>query len=199
MIILNKIHVFFRYDTAYGNALLVKQLLERQLNLNDFTNVLEKTFPKQRVKPPKQDYFKYRKKIRRDYDLCAPKGGIRYYQGDIDKRLIEAKQRINKTWRKELRDYFRKEKKTEDVVLRRADTMTKGLKAYLKGIDKDIEKYERDESIASTLRKCNGMDTVGELQKKFKKFEPRISNKRRLSFQVDAITYDFDLENLDWW
>ncbi|CAG2197669.1 unnamed protein product [Mytilus edulis] len=130
----------FRYDTAYGNAFLVRQLLERQLNLDDVANVYAKHCP-----TPINDYYTYKPKVkRREIQLWEPKKGVKHYQGQIDKRLVEAKQRINKTWKRELREYFQKERKTENVILRKAEVVDKGLKAYLKNVDKQIKKYESE-------------------------------------------------------
>ncbi|CAC5411264.1 unnamed protein product [Mytilus coruscus] len=159
----------FRYDTAYGNAFLVRQLLERQLNLDDVANVYVKHCP-----TPINDYYTYKPKVkRREFQLWESRKDVKYYQGQIDKRLVEAKQRINKTWKRELREYFRKEKRTENVILRKAESIDKGLKAYLKNVDKQIKKYESEGHVIKIKpRKCNGRDDV---KKQFNKWKKKVN------------------------
>lgn len=146
-----------RYDTAYGNAFVLKQLVDNQLHLNDVTDVLEQRFSNEYSL---NDFYTYKPRLKREYVLWEPKKDVKYFQGDIDKRLVEAKQRINKSWRKELKAFFKKEKKTEEVVLRRANKIDKGLMAYLKNVEKDVQKYEKDEKLTK-LRKKMAKETKG--------------------------------------
>lgn len=181
----------FRYDTAYGNAFVVKQLVDKQIHLDDVANVLEQRFPKPFKNEFFNDFYSYKPKVKRNYELWESRKDVKYFQGDIDKKLVEAKQRINKTWRREMKQFFKKEKKTEDVVLRRAENMDRGLKAYLRKVEKEVQKYEKDEKLAKLRKKMFKSTKVRENDRQLQK--PRKSQESLHS--VDAQEFELPMQN----